>query len=48
MFDFSGGDRAEIDLDFMKAYNLITKKLDHQTKKDYLLDEEIERDFQNR
>ena len=45
MFDFSGGDRADIDLDFMKAYNLITKKLDHQTKKDYLLDEEIERDF---
>ena len=42
MFDFSGEQRMELDLDYVQAYDFVTDKIDSLTATELKLEEEFE------
>ena len=48
MFDFSGEQRAEPDIEFEKAYSVVSSKIDDLTQFDMVLEKEFEDDLRSK
>ena len=48
MFDFSGEQRADMDLDYSNAYSFVTDKIDSLTAQELKLEGEFEKELKNK